>query len=250
MPLEGPAQGLGVVKVIVSVKAKVFEVADPTTFLTDAARNDDGRNAAASITINYVAAEPAAAAGDPTVYSIRRLSDSLLPVTAATENVIILLSEQPKAFTKDNVDVTNATWIDPVALVAIPEDPNGPDNDDDENDADAVVNVDNMPSTGRDNKLYPYVLEITPKYENKNDIVVKVKAFEDMVLPVALKYTPPARETGYMEGRSKLTIKVGKEAPKDKTAGFEEYVIPKEIRIPNGGYLVACHKRRGLRHRE
>ena len=126
MPLAGPAVP-GVVKVIVSVKAKVFEVADPTTFLTDAVRNDDGRNAAASITINYVAAEPAD--GDPTVYSIRRLSDSLLPVTAATENVIILLSEQPKAFTKDNVDVTNATWIDPVALVAIPEDPNGPDNE-------------------------------------------------------------------------------------------------------------------------
>ena len=58
---------------------------------------------------------------DPTVYSIRRASDPLLPVTAATENVIILLSEQPKAFTKDNVDVTNATWVDPVALVAIPE---------------------------------------------------------------------------------------------------------------------------------
>ena len=60
--------------------------------------------------------------GDPTVYSIRRASDPLLPVTAATENVIILLSEQPKAFTKDNVDVTNATWVDPVALVAVPED--------------------------------------------------------------------------------------------------------------------------------
>ena len=67
MPLPAPA--VGVVKVIVSVKAKVFEVADPTTFLTDAARNDDGRNAAASITINYVAAEPAAeGAGDPMVY--------------------------------------------------------------------------------------------------------------------------------------------------------------------------------------
>ena len=96
-----------------------------------------------------------------------------------------------------------------------------------------------MPSTGRDNKLYPYVLEITPKYENKNDIVVKVKAFEDMVLPNAEKYTPPARETGYMEGRSKLTIKVGKEAPKDKTGGFE-VLIPNETRIPNGGYLVAA----------
>ena len=79
--------------------------------------------------------------------------------------------------------------------------------------------ADNMPSTGRDDMLYPYVLEITPKYENKKDIVVKVKAFEDMVLP-AMKYTPPVREAGYMEGRSKLTIMVGKEVLKAGTAGL------------------------------
>ena len=66
-----------------------------------------------------MATEPSDNVNDPTVYSIRRASDPLLPVKAATENVIILLSEQPKAFTKDHVDVTNATWVDPVALVAI-----------------------------------------------------------------------------------------------------------------------------------
>ena len=33
--------------------------------------------------------------------------------------------------------------------------------------------------------VYPYVLTITPKYESTDDIVVKVKAFEDMVLPTA-----------------------------------------------------------------
>ena len=135
----------------------------------------------------------------PTVYSIRRASDPLLPVTAATENIIILLSEQPKAFTKDHVDVTNATWVDPVALVAIAE-----------------VDQLSMLSTGRDNKLYPYVLTITPTYKNKDDIVVKVKAFSDQVLPSTATndYTPPTREADYMEGEDKLTIKVGKEAPR------------------------------------
>ena len=221
-----------VVKVIVSVKAKVFEVADPTTFLTDGARNDDGRNAAASITINYVAAEPAEdGAGVPRVYSIRRASDPLLPITAATENVIILLSEQPKAFTKDHVDVTNATWVDPVALVAIDE-------------VNVVNGTNNMPSTGRDDKLYPYVLTITPKYENKNDIVVKVKAFEDMVLPDALKYAVPAREADYMEGMSKLTIKVGKEVLKAGTAGLV-VTLGKEQFIPGGGYLVVADDKDG-----
>ena len=78
-------------------------------------------------------------------------------------NVIIVLSEKPKAFTKDQVDVSNATWGDPVELPQV---------------------ADNLSSTGRDGMLYPYVLTITPKYENANDIVVKVKAFEDLVLPI------------------------------------------------------------------
>ena len=101
-----------------------------------------------------------------------------------------------------------------------------------------------MPSTGRDDMLYPYVLTITPKYENKNDIVVKVKAFEDMVLPVALKYAVPAREAGYMEGMSKLTIKVGKEVLKAGTAGLE-VILAKELFIPSGGYLVVADDEAG-----
>ena len=118
------APAADVTRVLVFLAKHKVEVADPRAFLTDGARNDDGRSAEASIAIYYVAGDGT----DPTVYSIRRASDPLLPVTAATENVIILLSEQPKAFTKDHVDATNATWGDPVALVAIPEDADGLDN--------------------------------------------------------------------------------------------------------------------------
>ena len=214
----------GTTMVVVSLAKDLIGVAHPT--VPDVAA--DRLNAASTVlTIHYVAED----ISDPTVYSIRRLSDSLLPVTAATENVIILLSEKPKAFTKDHVDVTNATWIDPVALVAIPEDLDGIDSGDN-------ATADDMPSTGRDNKLYPYVLEITPKYENKNDIVVKVKAFEDMVLP-AMKYTPPVREAGYMEGRSKLTIMVGKGTPKDAVGGIS-VPLPENTIIPKDGYLVVA----------
>ena len=234
------APAADVTRVLVFLAKHKVEVADPRAFLTDGARNDDGRSAEASIAIYYVAGEPEGEAGDPTVYSIRRASDPLLPVTAATENVIILLSEQPKEFTKDNVDVTNATWGDPVALVAIPEDADGPDN----SSADPVNQVDDMPSTGRDDKLYPYVLTITPKYVNKDDIVVKVKAFDDMVLPTANKYPVPAREADYDEGMSKLTIKVGKEAPKAGTAGLP-VVLAKELFIPTDGYLVVADEEAG-----
>ena len=229
------APAADVTRVLVFLAKHKVEVADPRAFLTDGARNDDGKSAEASIAIYYVAGDgtdPDAAnaednVNDPTVYSIRRASDPLLPVKAATENVIILLSEQPKAFTKDHVDVTNATWVDPVALVAIDEVVSDP------------VATDDMPSTGRDDKLYPYVLTITPKYVNKDDIVVKVKAFEDTVLPTSNKYTPDTREADYDEGMDKLTIKVGKEVLKAGTAGVE-VVLAKELFIPGDGYLVVA----------
>ena len=219
-----------ITKVLIFIPKHAFEVADPRANLDAGVRTVDGKSAEASLTINYVRAEPAA--GIPTVYSIRRASDPLLPVTAATENVIILLSEQPKEFTKDHVDVTNATWVDPVALVAIPEVTGG--------------NVTVMPSTGRDMKLYPYVLTITPKYVNKDDIVVKVKAFEDMVLPSAGtgKYTPKTREADYTEGEDKLTIKVGKEAPVAKSEGFK-LALPEKKVIPGSGYLVVAEEKAG-----
>ena len=237
-------------RVLVFLAKRKVEVADPRADLDAGVRTADGKNAEASITIYYVAAEPDAPDNMPMVLSIRRASDPLLPVTAATENVIILLSEKPKAFTKDHVDVTNATWVDPVALVPLAEDPDGLDNqegdaantaDSEQGREDRSQAADNMPSTGRDMMVYPYVLTITPKYANKDDIVVKVKAFEDMVLPPngPNMYMPGPREADYMEGMSKLTIKVGKEAPKAGTAGLPVTLV-KELFIPSGGYLVVA----------
>ena len=216
---------LNITRVLVLIPKHAVELADPRAQLDDAGdRKADGKSAAASIEINFVGAD----AGDPRVLSIRRAADPLLPVKDATVDVIILLSEKPKEFKKANVDVTNATWGDPVALVAIPEVVSDPAADSD------------MPSTGRDNMLYPYALTITPTYPaDKPDIVVKVKAFEDQVLPTANDYPPPSREADYTEGTSKLTIKVGKEAPPDKTAGIR-IAIPEKIVVGASGYLVVA----------
>ena len=61
----------------------------------------------------------------PTVYSIRRVDNPLLPATAATLQVIVTLSEMPKEFKKGNLSISdNATIADPVALDPISEDPN------------------------------------------------------------------------------------------------------------------------------
>ena len=63
-------------------------------------------------------------AGLPTVYSIRRVDNPLLPVTAATVQVIVTLSEMPKEFKKGNLSISdNATIADPVALDPVDEDP-------------------------------------------------------------------------------------------------------------------------------
>ena len=93
-----------ITRVLVLIPKHAVELADPRAQLNDdGTRKADGKSAAASIEIHYVRAEPADEAGDPTVYSIRRAADPLLPVTAATENVIIVLSEKPKEFKKGNI---------------------------------------------------------------------------------------------------------------------------------------------------
>ena len=160
-----------------------------------------GKSEAASIEIHYVGADE----GAPQVYSIRRASGSPFVVTAETVRVIIHLSEKPAAFTQDHISVTNATHADPIALGSVHED-----------------EVEGMSSTGRDGKLYFYIVAIMPKYENMNDVVVKVKAFEDTVLrPGPNRYTPPVTDDAYRESIDKLTIKVGKAVLTTKTTGFE-----------------------------
>ena len=97
--------------------------------------------------------------------------------------------------------------------------------------------------TGYDSMLHPYLVTITPKYENKNAVVVKVKEWEEQVIPApgrsARKYSPPVTEAGYTEGVDKLTIKIGQELLPDKTAGIEVNLLNEGI-IPEDGYLVVA----------
>ena len=115
--------------------------------------------------------------------------------------------------------------------------------------AEAYAELDNPPvvsfATGTDAMLYPYLVVITPKYANTNDVVVKVKEFEDRTRPIADKYIPPSLESDYTEGVDKLTIMVSEAKPGAiLTAGFE-VVIPKEIRIPASGFTVFAKNNAG-----
>ena len=103
--------------------------------------------------------------------------------------------------------------------------------------------------SGHDSMLHPFLVTITPKYANKNAVVVKVKEWEEQRIPTTpgespRKYAPPPTEAEYMEGTNKLTIKIGKEVLADKTAGIEVKLLNEGI-IPKDGYLVVAKDKGG-----
>ena len=206
-----------IVSVLVRIPKHVVYVADPRADLDeDGVKTADGKNAAGDITIHYVNIQPTL--GSPVVHFIKRPGAFALPVTSETFNVVVQVSEEPKTgtFTKDRFSITNAAITQVTALGAF--------------DAEAA-----FVSTGRDGKVYKYLLTITLEYKNDNpDIVIKIGSFEDQEEPTSMKYTPPATDAGRTEGKDMLTVKVGKEVLKDVIVGIE-VSGPKDIVIPGVG---------------
>ena len=206
-----------IVRVLVRIPKHVVYVADPRADLDEeGVKTADGKNAAGEITIHYVNIQPTP--GSPVVHFIRRPGAFALPVTSETFNVVVQVSEEPKTgtFTKDRFSITNAAITQVTALGAF--------------DADAE-----FVSTGRDGKVYKYLLTITLEYKNDNpDIVIKIGSFEDQEEPTSMKYTPPTTDAGRTEGKDMLTVKVGKEVLKDVIVGIE-VSGPKDIVIPGVG---------------
>ena len=238
--------GTGITRVILDLKKDLVELADPRAEIGgDGTRKAAGKNKAVSIELHYVVAAQGTAsdvdgtdgravpeAGVPIVYSIKRTGELLRPVTAATFEVLITLSEEPRkdGFKKDHIDVSKATAGDPMLLDKI--------------DQTATDATPPMLSSGRDMMLYRYIVVITPKYENKDDIVIKVKSFYDQEKGTPMMYMPPATVNAYIEGTDMLTVKVGKEDLKAKVAGLK-VGLPKEKHIPAGGYLVVADNKDG-----
>ena len=192
-----------IVRVLVRIPKHVVYVADPRADLDEnGVKTADGKNAAGEITIHSVNIQPTP--GSPVVHFIRRPGAFALPVTSETFDVLVQVSEEPKAgtFTKDHFAITNAAITQVVALGAF--------------DADQ-----GFISTGRDGKVYRYLLTVTPEYKNDEDIVIKIGSFEDQEKPTPMKYTPPATDTGRTEGKDILTVKVDREGMKGVPAGIE-----------------------------
>ena len=174
------------------------------------------------LTIDLVRPDPT-----PSVPSVIRIATTpklWVPAdgyTGGAFNVAIILSEQPKTFTKDHISVAKGIAGDPVYLGAgTPIDGN--------KDTDTRADL----ATGRDDMHHQFLVRITPKAED-GDLVIKVRAFEDTAQP-AHWYQPPLDESDYVEGYDKLTIKLRKAI---QTAG-REVILPTDKRIPKDGYLV------------
>ena len=175
---------------------------------------------------------------NPAVYDISLVDQ--VPHAGVTEpfKIIITLSEEAKELKPADIDVTGGSATEVVRLTPIAP----------ENFWLATGDPNNRrfpPPTGRDFLYHRYLVTIAPKFENKNDIVIKVKAFEDKALPsrrnfgAPYKYTSPSSEAEYQEGFDKLTVKVGKENPAVLGAGYVVKLTPKRV-IPAGGYLIVA----------
>ena len=178
------ADTTGITRVLIVLPKEKVELSDPRAELAaDGTRNAAGKNAEASIELHFVAATEGDAldgdnTGQPVVHSITRSGSKLRPVTAETFEVLITLSEEPRkgGFKKGHIDASNATAGDPTFLDKM-----------DETCATAgSFTAGDIASSGRDMMLYRYIVVITPKYENKNDIVVKVKSFYDQEMQVTI----------------------------------------------------------------
>ena len=216
---------------------------------------------AGALTIDLVGPDPATEANpelsDPTVMSIVTSPKLLVPAdgyTGGAFDVVITLSEKPKAFAAAHVGVDKGTAGEPVYLGAVvltdaqAGDPTDAGQGRDDN------------STGTDGKLHRYRVTITPKAED-GDLVVKVNEFEDqvkgmrftisVVSPIdgfpsygagevraatANKYTPVSN---LREGVTKLTVKIKKAAAVVVAAGHEVKLTNLRV-IPAGGYLIVA----------
>ena len=175
--------------------------------LPDLNPSSDLTSNAGTLTIDLVGPEPAAS--EPTVISIETTPKLLIPAagyTGGAFDVVITLSEKPRAFRKDHVSVDKGIAGDLVYLGAI--DP-----------------PDGETATGRSGDYHRYLVKITPKAED-GDLVIRIKSFEDQEKPTPNKYIPPVSDFGRVEDRDILTVKI-----KSATATVEADESESENRI-------------------
>ena len=204
--LQGTPAEQPVVVVVTIDKGKVTN-ANPADVIAAATGDDTlGMNDKGSLQFDVVAA---IGATDPRVISVMGLPPIVLsPDADPAFSFTVTLSEKPKEFTKDHIEASNAT-VSGAVFAGTETEPAEP--------ADQ--------STEASNLLYKYLVTITPKYESKDDIVIKIKSFED----VSGNKSPVS--TAYM-------VKVNSDANKKVALSGVKKYLPEKVVVPADGYLV------------
>ena len=190
---------------------------------------------------------PADRTGGPDVWQIALVGEPFSPITTATFQTHILLSEEPKGgFNKDLIEVSDADFSSLVKLVSPATVPTGLVQRGTTAVPTAIAPDDRTSSglsTWRDDKIHLYLATFKTKAGEKT-VKIKIKDFAGMERPTgALTQQTYVREpdSDLTEGRDILTVKTKRDDPSIKTAGFD-VVLDKEKRIPASGYLVVATK--------
>ena len=174
--------------------------------------NTLGGNAKATLQFDVV---EVVALTDPRVLPIEDLPGAVIaPGNPDSFTFTVTLSEKPAAFTKAHisVDATRATVAsDPIALAA------------------KVDAASSSEVVGSD-RVYPYLVTITPKYATKDDIVIKINSFDDTATPTANKS---------LVSRA-YVVKVLSDANRKVGLFGTEVVLPNKVVVPADGYLVVA----------
>ena len=198
--------------VLVTIAKGAVTNNDPADAITAGTGDDTlGGNAKATLRFDVVAA---VATDAPRVVSVTDLPGAVIaPGNPDSFTFTVTLSEKPAAFDKAkiSVDATRATVDSVIALPAIAEETAGD-------------------SSGADDRVYPYLVTITPKYATKDDIVIKINSFDDTNKPTANKSLV---SKGY-------AVKVLSDANRKVGLFGTEVLLPNKVVVPADGYLVVA----------
>ena len=211
--------------------------------------------------IYLLPADPATAAvgqGNPDVLKIALVGEPFSPITTATFQTHILLSEEPMGgFKKDHVEVSDADVASVVKLASPPDAmmvsaiPVMMRTDeaafvdtaaDAESDNVNAIDI----ASWRDMKLHLYLVTFNTK-EGEKTVKIKVKDFSGMERPTgALTQQTYVRMADSMltEGRDILTVKTNTAVTTIKSAGIEVKLLNEGI-IPKDGYFVVAENQAG-----
>ncbi len=168
-------------------------------------------------TVTILGADPG---GMPDVYKIAQVGEPFSPITTATFQIHVLLSEEPKGgFTKDLIEVSEATVSSVVELASpgmsatLMADIN--------RDGTVATVGEAAAASWRDNALHLYLVTLATKAEGAKTVTIKIADFAGMEKPLADANTnviAPQQmytrrvDSGLEEGRDILTVKTNNPA--------------------------------------